>query len=563
MAVPRWKCCCLVLLLLVLLSAIIALIVVLTRNCPAGYLQAAVAADSLRCSQIGRDILQQGGSAVDGAIASLLCTSVINPQSSGIGGGVVFNIYDASTGKVKVIIARETAPMRMKPSLLQQCTFGPQPGAEWIAVPGELRGYEEAHKNYGRLPWKSLFEPTIKLAEEGFLVPDYLERFLDSKKFREYMRKSSVSHLFLKDGKYLKKGDYLHFLKLAETLKTVAEHGADAFYKGSLTKEMVRDVNNQGGNLTLDDFSNYEVKHAEPLNITIGNYTMYFPPPPTSGMIVGFILNILKGYKMSLKSVQEDEGKILTYHRIIEALKFGTGQIPKIRDPDFNDMTNLVSSLTSEEFAEAMRKRINDSYTQSQDYYSDSPPGRDGTGTTHVSVVDKDGNAVSATSTINHIFGSMVYSNSTGVIFNNQLADFCMLTSGTEFKISPGERPPSCISPSILISKDRRSKLVIGGAGGNKIIHATAQAIMNKLWFGYDLEKAISSPRVLVNSSFGVDYEDRIPKVVREGLAYKGHSSHSDANSPHFPSVVQGVFKGKECVHATSDRRKLGEAAGY
>nr|XP_014344558.1 PREDICTED: gamma-glutamyltransferase 5 [Latimeria chalumnae] len=519
MAVPRWKCCCLVLLLLVLLSAIIALIVVLTRNCPAGYLQAAVAADSLRCSQIGRDILQQGGSAVDGAIASLLCTSVINPQSSGIGGGVVFNIYDASTGKVKVIIARETAPMRMKPSLLQQCTFGPQPGAEWIAVPGELRGYEEAHKNYGRLPWKSLFEPTIKLAEEGFLVPDYLERFLDSKKFREYMRKSSVSHLFLKDGKYLKKGDYLHFLKLAETLKTVAEHGADAFYKGSLTKEMVRDVNNQGGNLTLDDFSNYEVKHAEPLNITIGNYTMYFPPPPTSGMIVGFILNILKAY--------------------------------------------LVSSLTSEEFAEAMRKRINDSYTQSQDYYSDSPPGRDGTGTTHVSVVDKDGNAVSATSTINHIFGSMVYSNSTGVIFNNQLADFCMLTSGTEFKISPGERPPSCISPSILISKDRRSKLVIGGAGGNKIIHATAQAIMNKLWFGYDLEKAISSPRVLVNSSFGVDYEDRIPKVVREGLAYKGHSSHSDANSPHFPSVVQGVFKGKECVHATSDRRKLGEAAGY
>uniref|UniRef100_H3B382 Gamma-glutamyltransferase 5 n=1 Tax=Latimeria chalumnae TaxID=7897 RepID=H3B382_LATCH len=511
-----------------------------------------------------RDILQQGGSAVDGAIASLLCTSVINPQSSGIGGGVVFNIYDASTGKVKVIIARETAPMRMKPSLLQQCTFGPQPaipGAEWIAVPGELRGYEEAHKNYGRLPWKSLFEPTIKLAEEGFLVPDYLERFLDSKKFREYMRKSSVSHLFLKDGKYLKKGDYLHFLKLAETLKTVAEHGADAFYKGSLTKEMVRDVNNQGGNLTLDDFSNYEVKHAEPLNITIGNYTMYFPPPPTSGMIVGFILNILKVCFFALFVCLFFGGVLCEFLALVK----GAGSQYRVRgDPN---LPPGVSSLTSEEFAEAMRKRINDSYTQSQDYYSDSPPGRDGTGTTHVSVVDKDGNAVSATSTINHIFGSMVYSNSTGVIFNNQLADFCMLTSGTEFKISPGntvgERPPSCISPSILISKDRRSKLVIGGAGGNKIIHATAQAIMNKLWFGYDLEKAISSPRVLVNSSFGVDYEDRIPKVVREGLAYKGHSSHSDANSPHFPSVVQGVFKGKECVHATSDRRKLGEAAGY
>uniref|UniRef100_A0A8D0HCS3 Gamma-glutamyltransferase 5 n=1 Tax=Sphenodon punctatus TaxID=8508 RepID=A0A8D0HCS3_SPHPU len=184
MASSKGRVCCLVLLALGALGIIITLVVILTQpKCdPKSYLHAAVAADTKICSDIGRDILQQGGSPVDAAIAALICTSVLNPQSMGLGGGVIFTIYNASTGMVEVINARETAPLHFSGDLLKHC---PNPfnlgkkGVQWIGVPGELRGYEEAHKRHGRLTWKSLFEPTIKLLTPGVQIPVVLSQFLN------------------------------------------------------------------------------------------------------------------------------------------------------------------------------------------------------------------------------------------------------------------------------------------------------------------------------------------------------------------------------------------------
>ncbi|XP_078083752.1 glutathione hydrolase 5 proenzyme-like [Mustelus asterias] len=472
----RRSCCCVVLLLVaVLLAALTVLLLLWRARCQGDNLfpEAAVAADSQRCSEIGRNILLDGGSAVDGAIAALLCTSLVNPQSIGIGGGAIFTIYNASTGRVTVINARETAPQNLKPETFTGCGSFPKPGpgSQWIAVPGELRGYEEAHQKFGKLPWKSLFEPSIKLAEHGFQFPEYLKRVVSHRMFREQLKKSSLSSLFYKDDHLLKNVTYP---QLAETLKVIAEEGPDAFYSGKIAQNLIRDiqaVNDSGSFITLQDLKQYRVSVTEPLTISLGDYTMYTPPLPSRGAILSFILNVLKGFKFTPESMGRRR-KVQTYHRIIEALKFGNGQLSKMIDQRHH---SYVSELLSDQFANFIQQRIDDQVHEPE-YYHTGLQALDKYGTSHVSAIDRDGNAVAVTSSINYPFGSMVFSSSTGIILNNQMADFCR-ADGTfpDIKTVAGQQPPSSMTPSILISQDKESVMVMGASGGSMIISATAQ----------------------------------------------------------------------------------------
>ncbi|XP_046904404.1 gamma-glutamyltransferase 5a [Hypomesus transpacificus] len=537
---------CLSLTVLCVIIIIVCIAVSVNRGCPEEvYKHAAVAADSETCSKVGRNILQKGGSAVDGAIATLLCTSVIHPQSMGIGGGSIFTVMD-SNGVVKIINARERVPKKLTTDLLSKC---PQTGSLWIGVPGEIRGYEQAHRLYGKLPWASLFQPTIQLAREGFPLPPILGRFVH---LADKNETPALRQLFSdKDGNMLKVNDTLKFEKLADTLEVIANQGADAFYTGKIAENLVRDIRESGGSLTMEDLQSFKVTVTDAWTVPLGEYKMHLPPPPAGGAILSLLLNIMKGYNLDAAAVMGEQ-KILTYHRYIEACKFANGLRKYIRDPQFNP-EGKAFNFTKQNFADHIRSKISSDRSYDDPYY-DVTPYVESMGTTHVSVLAEDGSAVSVTSTINHIFGSNVVSPSTGVILNNELSDFC----GKAEHVVAGEQPPSSMSPVVLHSKSKT--LVIGGSGGSMITTGMASTLMYHLWFGKSLHEAISTPIVFVDSKNAVKFEPDFDKSVSEALKALGHTVKSQN---YFFNVVNAVKKEDGCIHAVSDSRKLGKPAGY
>ncbi|XP_063171795.1 glutathione hydrolase 5 proenzyme isoform X2 [Candoia aspera] len=514
MGLSRRAACCAGLLLAAVLAAgagLLALLLGRSRCDPPRYWRAAVAADTRRCSDVGRDILKRGGSAVDAAIAALVCTSVLNPQSMGLGGGVIFTIYNASTGKVEVLNARERAPQNITEGLLDRCGHFLLPGAQWIAVPGELRGYEEAHLRYGRLPWKELFEPTIEMLGLGIQVPDILSQFLKYLEFHSPLKNTSLCGLVCTDGgAVLRRGEVLSWSALEKTLKAVAENGAKEFYSGKTAEKLVQDVRAEGFNFTKVD-------------------------------------------------MEAPNRRAKAYHYIAETLKFANGQKAKLDDPNFSNIKEeVLHELISDAFADYIRQLIDDRGDHPATHYDPTQLRSAPFGTSHVAVLAEDGSAVSATSTINHPFGSMVYSQQTGIILNNELADFCMKRSSKD--IFPGEMPPSSMTPSILLSKGGQSKLIIGGSGGPLIIPAVAQAIINKLWLGYDLDRAISAPILYATGGGSIQVEKPFPPDLQKALADMGHRVSPMQQSLN---VVQGISQDGSCIFPYSDPRKQGEASGY
>nr|XP_014344783.1 PREDICTED: gamma-glutamyltranspeptidase 1-like isoform X3 [Latimeria chalumnae] len=488
---------------------------------PASYAydKAAVAADAGRCSEIGRDVLKENGSVVDSAIAALLCVGLMNAHSMGIGGGLFITVYNSSTGIVEVINARETAPRNASRDMFGNNTQMSRKGGLSIAVPGEIRGYGLAHKRYGRLPWKRLFHPSIELAKNGFPVGKALGLAI-SKQWKDIEKDSLLCEVFCNsEGKILKEGETVRFTKLAQTLEIIANEGPDVFYTGSLATSIVKDIQDAGYNFTS-------------------------------------------------KSVQGKD-KALTYHRILEAFKFAYAERSKLGDPEFINIDEQIHNMTSEAFARDLYKKIKDNTTLPIEDYGSKFYIPDNTGTTHLSVVAEDGSAVSATSTINNFFGSLVLSNSTGILFNDIMDDFSFPHFNNSFGappsipnfIKPGKRPFSSMCPSILLDKNHQVKMAVGGAGGTKITTATALVMMNVLWFDYDVNKAVKEPRVHNQlSPNNSSLEHGVDKSVREGLQMRQHNIDELKNKS---SSVQIIVRKEGKWIAESDFRKGGQPAGY
>ncbi|KAJ0724172.1 putative aminoacyltransferase, Glutathione gamma-glutamate hydrolase [Helianthus annuus] len=470
-------------------------------------LGAVVAADDARCSEIGASVLQQGGHAVDAAVATALCLGVVNPMASGVGGGGFMVVRSAATSQTLAFDFRETAPLAASENMYENNLDAKYKGALSMGVPGEISGLHTAWSKYGRLPWKTLFDPAIRLAKDGFLVAPYLAGKISSNEAK-IKGDPGLQQVFAPNGELLKAGDICYNRKLGLTLEVVANEGPKAFYDGVIGEKLVKDVQDAGGILTMEDLRNYDVEVTDAVAVDTMGYTILGMPPPSSGTLgLALVSNILESYENSNAA----KGA-LGLHRFIEALKHMFALRMDLGDPDYVNISKTVADMLSPSFAKNIQEKILDNTTFPSIYYMPRWSQLQDQGTSHFCIVDNDRNVVSMTTTVNYAFGGGVLSRSTGIVLNNEMGDFSVPTeissdslppSPSNF-IRPNKRPLSSMTP-IIVLKDEQLAGVIGGSGGMNIIPAVSQVFINYFILGMDPSNAVQSPRV---------YHKLIPNVV-------------------------------------------------
>lgn len=526
----------------------------------------AVVTNGHGCSDIGKAILDKGGSVADAAIAAMFCEGVSLPQSMGIGGGFLLTIYERGTGVVKTLNARETAPSSANQTMFNGNSTLSQRGGLAAAVPGEVKGYWYLHKEYGYLPWRELVLPTIDLCRNGIYVTAFLANTFRGKLDLLYSD-PALRDVFINPNTNTtyEEGSYVKMLKLAETLEIIAEEGADALYTadGSLIKGFVQDIQDQGGIITVEDMINYEPIWQQPITTQFSDgTTLYTSPLPGSGPVLTFILNILDGF-LNLNHLHN----VNTFQRIVESFKWGYGRRTELGDDNFVDLASLVSELTSKSHAEEIRTYIsNDSTSQNASDYGAKTVLVEDHGTANIVVLAPNGDAIAVTSTINLVFGAGFASPSTGIILNDEMDDFSspnitnnfgMPPSENNF-IEPGKRPLSSMVPSILL-KDKDVVLLTGAAGGTKITSVVASVILKHLWYDVHLKEAIEEKR-LHHQLFPmmIEYEEGFdtvyPELV-ENLTAIGHESKYTPTADGFSAVTAITAKDDGIYGAYDDRR--------
>ncbi|XP_051132107.1 glutathione hydrolase 3 isoform X2 [Andrographis paniculata] len=459
---------------------------------------AVVAADDGRCSEIGISILQNGGHAVDAAVATALCLGVVSPMSSGIGGGGFMVVRSSAASGAVAIDMRETAPAAASQNMYKDNAESKYEGPLSMGVPGEIAGLHSAWSRYGRLPWKALFEPAIKLAKDGFFISPYTASKL-SNNADKIMRDPGLRGVYAPNDILLKSGDICHNVQLGITLEAIAEQGPAAFYNGTVGERLIKDVAKAGGIVTMDDLRRYRVNVVDAVTVNTMGYTIYGMPPPSSGTLgLSLVLNILDSYG----SRDAAEGP-LGLHRMIEALKHMFAVRMDLGDPAFVDITKTVSEMLSPAFARKIRERILDNTTFPPEYYMHRWSQLRDHGTSHFCVVDMERNAVSLTTTVNYPFGAGVLSPSTGIVLNNEMDDFSVPADVTPDAlppapanfIRPNKRPLSSMTPLIVL-KDNQLAGVIGGSGGLDIIPGVVQVFLNHFILGMEPLAAVENARI-------------------------------------------------------------------
>ncbi|KAK3101856.1 hypothetical protein FSP39_006821, partial [Pinctada imbricata] len=536
----------------------------------------AVVSDNEACSDIG-NILEQNGSATDAAIATLLCVGLLSPHSMGIGGGFFGVVTDPKRKLALYYDARETAPSRLTPEKFKESMGSTYVqrfiGVKKVGVPGEILGYWDMHQAHGKLPWKDLFQPTIDLARNGYHVSHSLARALNRiAMFGIDMRTiSNFCTVYCnKDGSPLVEGDVTRSSKLANTLEGIANQGPSYMYgrDSSVTQTLVNELNAAGGNWTVSDFSDYQVRKGEAYSLDIGDVTLKTLGAPSGGPVLGLILNILSGVDLSEKHMKRNPAMI--YHMIIEAMKLSYGYRNKLADPFFiPNVSQIIELMRSKEFAEHLRKKIDHKRTHNITYYTDSAQEFTEYGTAHVSVLGPEGDAVSVTSTVNTYFGSLVISNSTGIIWNNELTDFTVPTDDIQPPplngLQPGKRPLSSMAPAIFLDKSGDARLVVGAAGGSRITNAVAQIAARDLFMKQPIDVAVRKKRFHHQLSPNVvHYELGFPQdLINELQSRYGHKVKNSMPGTYM-AVVEAISRNPVTgeITAFADERKIpGKAA--
>ena len=461
--------------------------------------QAGIASQHFLASQAGHEILEQGGNAFDAAIAVSAVLAVVEPTSSGLGGGGFWMLHRAEDGFQTMIDARETAPaaanrdmyLDEKGEVIRDLAAnGPLAGG----IPGEVAGMEHLARNYGRLPLAASLQPAIRIAREGFAIDKKFHTLLGWR-FDNIKRWPAAAEAYLADGEMPEIGHVVRLPDLAWVLEQVAEYGAKGFYTGPVAEKLVEGVQAAGGIWTMEDLSSYRVKEREPIRTVFGGYELVTAPPPSSGGIaIAEILNIIEPWDVnSLEPV-------LRTHLLVEAMRRAyRDRAVHLGDPDFVEMP--IEMLTSQYYADGLRASIRpDRATPSSMLAGNVPPGG-GTDTTHYSIIDADGNMVAGTLTVNTPFGSAYMPPGTGLVVNNEMNDFSAkkgtpnewgLIGFTANEIQPGKRPLSSMSPTFMIGEDKRA--VIGTPGGSRIITMVLLGILDFMR-GNEPESWVALPR--------------------------------------------------------------------
>jgi gamma-glutamyltranspeptidase / glutathione hydrolase len=464
-----------------------------------------VVAQEALAARVGADILQKGGNAVDAAVAVGFALAVTYPRAGNIGGGGFMVIHRADGGDT-TIDYREVAPGGVNAKSFLDASGNADPeksraSALAIGVPGTVAGLALAEKKYGsgKFSLAELIAPAIAMARDGIVVTDNTEETVASVHAR-LARWPASAKIFLKaDGAALDPGDRLVQSDLAGTLETIAKEGPQAFYEGPVAQKIADAVHAAGGVMTVDDLKNYQPIERAPVRGTYRGYDLVSMPPPSSGGVELLeMLNILEGYDLA----HDDQAQ--TLHLMIEAMKRAyADRALFLGDPD--KVQNPVARLTSKSYAADWRATIDPTHaTPASDIRAGGIVQPEGRNTTHFSVVDRFGNAVSNTYTLNFSYGVGLVAEGTGIVLNNELDDFAAkpdtpnaygLTGAEANEPGPGKRPLSSMTPTIVL-KDGKPFLVTGSPGGSRIITTVLQVIVNVIDRGMDIAEAVSAPRV-------------------------------------------------------------------
>ena len=461
--------------------------------------KAAIASAHYLATEAGHEILEQGGNAFDAAVAVSAALAVVEPTSSGIGGGAFWLLHRASDGFQVMIDGREQAPAAAHRDMYLDedgnvnrdlAVNGPLAGA----IPGEVAGLEHLAVKYGRLPLADSLQPAIRLAREGFPV-DKKYNAMMGWRIDVIKRWPAAAEVLLADGEVPAIGHIIKLPELALVLQQVAEQGAAGFYTGPVAERIVKGVQDAGGIWTMEDFAAYQIKEREPIRTAYNNYELITAPPPSSGGIaLAEILNTIEPYPLDKLE------PALRIHLIVEAMRRAyRDRAIYLGDPDFADIP--VEMLTSQYYADGLRASIRPDKATPSSMLAGNDQIPEGTDTTHFSVIDADGNMVAATLTVNLPFGSGFMPPGTGLLVNNQMDDFSAkqgepnaygLIGFVANEIQPYKRPLSSMSPTFMIGEDKRA--VIGTPGGSRIITMVLLGILDFME-GNEPESWVSLPR--------------------------------------------------------------------
>lgn len=449
---------------------------------------------------VGRDILAKGGNAIDAAVAVGYALSVVEPCCGNLGGGG-FMLIHLKDNQDMVINFREKAPLKANASLYFDQEGKPlveklRAGYLAVGVPGTVMGLNTALEKYGTMSLKEVIEPSIKLAEQGFtLVPGDV-RFM-TKAWDQLKQQPNIAAIFAHEGRMLQAGDRLIQPQLAETLKQLVKGGTTAFYKGSIAQAIVASSKKHGGVLSLQDFLEYTIEIQTPIQCHYRGYDVITVPPPSSGgVVLCEMLNIVSGYPLTQLGYRTP----LSTHYTLEAMRFAYRDRNQLGDP--NRVSNPVKQLLSPTYAASIRRQIPEFHAAN----AISVPAnqrQEHAQTTHYSIVDKEGNAVAVTYTLNDNFGAKVMAGDTGIFLNNEMDDFNLksgvanefaLTQGDNNRIQPGKRPLSSMTPTMVFRKGALF-MVLGAPGGSTIPTQVLETLQNVIDYHLPLQDAVDAPR--------------------------------------------------------------------
>jgi gamma-glutamyltranspeptidase/glutathione hydrolase len=467
-----------------------------------------------RATQAGAEILAKGGSAADAAMAMMLALTVVEPQSSGIGGGGFLIHYDGGEGQLSTINGRETAPAAATPERFMGPDGKPLgflqafPGGKSVGVPGNIRLAAMAHEKWGKLKWEELFAPAIKLAEDGFIVNKTLESRLKMVE-RLWPQFDEARSIYWIGGKPATEGVRIKNPKLAATLRAIAKSGPDSFYTGGIANSIIEATSKSSvspGDMTLTDLANYKARQQAAICAPYRIYVICGMAPPSSGATTVIqMLGMLE--RFDLTAMGKDNPQ--SWHLLGQAMQLAYADREKyLGDSDFVEVP--IAGLLDPAYV-AERSALIDPDKARADYPAGNPPGSaprtaaisgEVSGTTHFSAVDRDGNIANMTSTIEGPFGSQLIAG--GFFLNNELTDFTFAPekdgAPVANRVMGGKRPLSSMSPTVVFDTEGRAVLALGSAGGKRIIMHVAKTLVGVIDFGLPLDKAIALPNIYFGS---------------------------------------------------------------